>query len=165
MGAILALLRALPLKDYIYFGAIIVIVLGGWGYVHSKETQAVLKDRANAAKVASVTKDRNEAITALATNGITKIGDRYVATITAPPPADSPHVFVCKRTAPSGGSAVPEAAGHPGVPAPAADVPAAAPVDIGPPIDRTGRDADALVLALQDTVRTLVAAMQKAAAP
>lgn len=163
MGAIIAMFKMLPLKDYLYLGAIIVIVLGGWGYVHSKETQAVLKDRANASKVAAVTKDRNEAITALATNNITKIGDRYVATITAPPPADSPHVFVCKRAAPSGSGALSEAAGHPGVPASAPDVPAAAPVDIGPPIDKVGIDADARVTALEDIIRTMYAAMAKAA--
>lgn len=159
----LSLLKALPLKDYLYLGAIIAIVLSGWGYVHRKETQAVERDRTNATKLAAVTTVRNEAITALAVNGIKKIGDKYVQTITAPPPADSPHVFVCKRTAPSGSGALPEAAGHPGVPAAASDVPATAPVDIGPPIDKVGIDADARVIALEDIIRTLVASMAKAA--
>lgn len=160
----LALLKALPLKDYLYLGAIVVILLGVWGYTHHERAVGAAVVVAQDKKLADAALKHNQDVTDLATARTTKTGDTYVATI-AQPIADSPHVSVCKRAAPTGSSAVPETAGNTGLPVAAANSAEANPVDIGPPLDRTGRDADALIVALQDEVRIMVSAMNGQTAP
>jgi hypothetical protein len=156
---VLAFLRLIPLKDYLYGGAILVLVIGFFGYRSHVIAIGESRIQAQDKVIADAQRQHNQDVNDLAAARTAKNGDHYVE-VTHRPIADSPHV-VCINPAPRRGP-VPETAGDPGIPAAAANRPAADPLDIGPSLDRTGRDADALIVALQDEVRILVAAMNGA---
>lgn len=152
---------ALPLKDWLYGGAIIVLLIAFGLYTSHERGIGEAKIKAQDAALAAAAKQHNLDVQALADKKTAGNGDTYVATTHAAIP-DSPHV-VCNR--PAAAHVVPEAASNTGVPDATAHSAAATPVDIGPPIDTAGRNADALITALQNQVRILVDAMNGVTAP
>ena len=159
MAAILLLLKRVPLKDWLYGGAIIALLLAfGWYTAHERGIGADQVKAADArASAAQIIHNRE------VEDRAKKIADaavaQYIATLTRPPAADAPHVLVCKRPVATG--TVPADAGHSADSHGAADVPVSGssdpqPVDIGPPIDKKFEDADALVKALQSYVQACV---------
>jgi len=158
----LAWLKLLPLKDWLYCGAIAVIIAGFLTYSAHERSIGAAKVAGQDAKLAALQTQRNAAISTLAASRLAHIGDSYDATLNAPIP-DSPHVFVRNCPAAPRSSGLPSTAGHPGGTDATPDSAETAPRDIGPPIDKAGRDADALIASLQQTVQTLVKAMCAAA--
>lgn len=159
----LSLLKALPLKDYLYLGAIAVIVTGFAVYTSHERGIGAAKVVAQDAKLAAAQEQHIKDVNALAAARTTKTGDTYVATIAAPAPA-GPRIL-CKRPTAASPGVLPEAAGNTGLSVSVANGAETDKLDIGPPLRTTGRNADALIIALQDEVRTLVDAMNGKTAP
>lgn len=152
---------SLPLKDWLYGGAIIILLIAFGLYTSHERGVGADKVRAQDAKLDAAAVQHSLDVAALADKKTTTNGDNYVAAINAPIP-DSPRV-VCKRAvAPV---VMPEAASRPGLPDAAANGAEATTVDIGAPIDTVGRDADAKIIALQNQVRILVDAMNGVTSP
>lgn len=142
-------------KAYVY-GGIVVAAIGGftWYTLHERSVQHT-KDLAADAKVELAAKIHNADVQALAALTAGKIGDVYVQALAAVP-VDSPHV-VCRRAADSLGQLPEAASGNPAVQADAtADSAGSDTVDIGPPLNKIGADADAQIKALQADVQLLV---------
>lgn len=146
----LALLKLIPLKDWIYAGIIAALLgLFGWYTVHERnigKADVVAVDNKAAAKQVA----HNVVVESTALETINVIAQKYSASI-ASPIADSPHVIVRYVTRPAG--AVPAAAGSACSAPSTADVSATDTTDIGPGLDTAGRDADAEVIALQAIIR------------
>lgn len=146
---ILALLKLIPLKDWLWALLVVVISVGFVTYtVHERHVGAAKIEAADSrAAAAQVAHNKIVEDTALETINVT--AKKYEATI-ASPPVDSPHVFV--RLASHPGS-VPEATGSACSAPAAAAVSAADTTDIGPGLDTAGRDADAEITALQAIIK------------
>lgn len=151
----------LPLKDWLYGGAIVVLLIAFGLYTSYERGIGADKVRAQDAKLDAAAVQHTLDVAALADKKTTTNGDNYVAAINAPIP-DSPSV-VCKRAvAPV---VMPETPNRPGLPDGAADSAKADSIDIGPPLDKIGRDADAKITALQNQIRILVDAMNGVTSP
>lgn len=152
---------SLPLKDYIYAGVILTLLIAFGVYTSHERGIGEAKIKAQDAALAAAALQHNKDVQDFAALNSSKNGDHYVE-VTHQPIADSPRV-VCKR--PVAPTVMPEATNRPGLPIAAADSAETAPVDIGAPIDTVGRNADALITALQNQIRILVDAMNGVTAP
>lgn len=152
---------SLPLKDWLYGGAIIVLMIAFGLYTNHERGIGADKIKAQDAKLSAAAVQHSLDVAALADKKTTTNGDHYVAAINAPIP-DSPRV-VCKRTITP--VVMPETPNRPGLLDGAADSAKADSIDIGAPLDKIGRDADAKITALQNEIRILVDAMNGVTAP
>lgn len=144
----LALLKLIPLKDWLYGGIIIAILsLFGWYTVHERNIGKA-DVHAVDAKLAAKQDAYNKLLESTELETVNVIAQKYQAAITAPIP-DSPHV-VCVIPRPD---ILPQASAGPGSIDVAPDLSISDSVDIGPPLDTVGRDADAQVTALQDIIK------------
>jgi hypothetical protein len=157
IAAIKALLAGIGLKDYLYGALILAVITAGttWYIHHNHVEQAIGQQTVLDAdkKLADMTAKRNVAVTAAAQTLSDNLGATLAQTY-ASPPVSSPHVL-CITATTSGRSNVPASTRDRPLAPEASDVPTASPVDIGPPLDTVGRDADANVNALIDEVIVL----------
>ena len=156
----LAILSLLSVKDYVYIGAILVL-LGAfsWYTAHEREAGAKKVEVAVAAKAASVAKD-NLAITTAAQAASTAVGVKYETLIVAPPVPSLK--LVCNKASPSG-STVPTPPANTASVAPTVASRSAASFDPSGPALTVGRAADAKIAGLQAEVAVLQKAMREAA--
>ena len=156
----LALLKLIPFKDWVY-GSIIVALLAGFGwYTHHERQVGATKLQAAVTQVA----DRAEAAV-VAANTVAKTAETqnakvYTQVVVTPVPR--PLGIVCHRTGP-GSNPVPQAHAVAGaaVGKPAADRGAEASYDPSGPALAVGRQADAEIAYLQARVKELETQMEK----
>lgn len=156
----LALLKLIPLKDWLYGGVIVALLIGFGVFVHHERnvgaTSVITADAAAVAKQVA----HNTEIETHAQQTVTQISETYAKAVAAPPAADAPHLWVRNNslsTCPAGTNA-----GTPGStdggPVVSAAVPSAgesAPdaFDFGPPLDKSFETADAQIIGLQDYIK------------
>lgn len=153
MGALLALWALVPTKDKLYGLLIVVLVSGGlWGVSHERSVGASNLAAAQA-KLATVQATQAAAKNAVGVTNSTTAEVRYVSTINAVIP-DSPHLLVLDSGAAA--SAV-CAAGYPTErDSDPAESTGEHTRDIGPDLDKIGRDSDAQVTYLQSILKSCV---------
>lgn len=150
-----ALLKLVPIKDWLYGGAIIAILLSGIGFIHHERAVGAAAvqaadQRAHDARIAHNTEVETRAKT-LADAQVAA----YKATLAAPPPADAPRlrcraVESAARLPANVGSGPALDAGTNSGTAGAQD---SGPVfDPGPDLTKLLRDADAHIRALQQYI-------------
>jgi hypothetical protein len=152
MPAFAALLKLVPLKDWLYIGLIsAILAFFGWYTVHERnighaaavaaEQKATAKEEA---RVQEVQKTAQESI-----NGIEKAYNAAIASA----PTDSPHIIV--RNSPAGSGDLCEVAVTASKSDGASDLSKAVPgVDIGPADDKLHADADAQITGLQAIIKS-----------
>lgn len=151
----LALLRLVPLKDWIYGGIIVgLLVAFGCYTVHERHVGAA-KIEAIDARAVKAQKAHNKEVETRAKTTIDSAAAQYKAAVAAPPARDAPHI-VCVNPR-RGGHVSGNAGDRPRVDA-GTSVPEESTVDPGPALDTVGRDADAQVKALQAYVTACQAA-------
>lgn len=154
----LALLKLIPFKDWIY-GSIIVGLLIGFGwYTHHERQVGAAKLQAAVTQVASRAEAAVVAANTAAQTAETQSAKTYIKVVTAPAPRNIG--LVCHRSGPGSG-AVPEAhavAGT-GPGKPAADGGSAATFDPSGAALEVGAKADAQIAYLQARVHQLEAQM------
>lgn len=147
-------------KTYFY-GTIVVVVIACsvWYTVHERhigEQKILVRDQkidAQRTALAKAATALNAAAQALAQKKSDVIGETYEKTVAAPV-VDPPHVL-CYRPAPADRPVSKASGDKPGAPGAAVSA-GQDPVDIGPPLDTIGRDADAQINALIDEIQVLV---------
>lgn len=152
----LALLKLIPLKDWLYGGVIVALLIGFGVFVHHERnvgaTKVITADAAAVAKQAA----HNTEIETHAQQTVTQISETYAKAVAAPPAADAPHLWVRQPSSscPAGANASPARAAD-GGPVVSAAVPSAGEdaIDFGPPLDKSFQDADAQVTGLQDYIK------------
>lgn len=151
----LALLKLIPLKDYIYGSAIVALLIGFGVYTAhergiGKAAEVALVTKAAAVQAALATEKTQHGL-----DNATQAEKLFVSVDSLPAPADAPHLIVRQCTAIR--ATVPAASGA-GVSVPAADSSVEHPqgVDIGPGLDVIGRDGDAEVAYLQTLLKSCI---------
>lgn len=152
LAAIAALWARIPTKDKLYaFGLILCSLVFCWILHHERSVGAanlalVQKKAADAQAKRAATK------TAIGTTNSTSAEVRYVSTIKAVI-SDSPHLLVLDSGA---AAAAVCAAGDSPAGVPAAESSVEHSRDIGPELDKIGRDSDAQVIFLQSLLKSCV---------
>jgi hypothetical protein len=152
MTALAALWALIPTKDKLYALLIAVLVLLFWLFV--RHERAVGRNAVVAVQAAAAADQakRAAAKTAVGATNSTHAEVRYVSTINAVIP-DSPHLLVLD----SGTAAAAVcAAGYPTERDDPTESSVEHPRDVGPELDKIGRDADAQVTFLQSLVQSCV---------
>lgn len=152
MTALAALWGLIPTKDKLYGLAIVLILVAFWAFtVHERSVGGAAVSRtqsAAAAKQADIAAKK----TAVGATNSTTAEVRYVSTINAVIP-DSPHLLVLD----SGTAAAAVcAAAYPTESDDPAESSVEHPRDIGPDLDKIGRDSDAQVILLQSVLKSCV---------
>jgi hypothetical protein len=154
----LALLKLIPGSD-IFYGTLIglVLIVGGGAWVHHdhvEQAKGAAVVTAQDAKLADVTKQRDDALAAAASHDLDEIGVTYHAKLAVPAVADTG--IVCRSSAvpPVRSAATAPAQGGP-VSDAASVLPSAGSFDPSGPTLTALRDADDQVIALQATVTRL----------
>jgi hypothetical protein len=161
----LALLKLVPLKDWIYLGAILVLLTAfGWYTLHERQIGARNIEAADQ-RVVNAALIHNQEVETRAKTLTDAAVAQYKATLAAPPADDAPHLL-CDTTPDRG--PVPQDASARGRDHGSAAVPVSrAPdhessvehaIDLGPALDKLHQDADAQVTALQTYIRACQAA-------
>lgn len=157
----LALLKLVPLKDWIYTGLIVALIAGFALFVHHERVIGEDTIKVADAKVVAARIAHNTKVEANAQATVTQIAQTYADVSSAPPAADAPHLWV-QHSAPS--SCTPSAnAGTPGRTdggsvlsaevSNAGEEPDPSAFDVGPQLDKSFEDADAQVTGLQDYIK------------
>lgn len=152
MSVISTFISGIGIKDYLYAGAIAVILAGGAWFVHHERVVGEQKIIISDTKVAEAAHQHVVDVQTIADAKETIIGATYAKTITTPPAA-VPVYRLC-HVAPASRAVPTTASTHPGAPG-AADSGSAdtngltAGPDIGLKLVTIGHDADALITALQ----------------
>lgn len=167
----LALLKLIPGSD-IFYGTLIglVLLVGGGAWIHHDHTEQAKGAAVVAAqdtKLATVTKQRDDALAAAASHDLDEIGVTYHAKLAVPAVADTG--IVCHNAAlpPVRGATPTPASGGP-VSDASPVLPSAGSFDPSGPTLTVLRDADDQVIALQATVTRLekyIADLQAASGP
>jgi hypothetical protein len=154
MTALTALWALIPTKDKLYALLIAVLVLLFWIFV--RHERAVGRNAAVAVQAAAAADQAKRAAvkTAVGSTNSTHAEVRYVSTINAVIP-DSPHLLVLDGTAAAAACAVSVSDGATDG-TPAAESSVEHPRDVGPALDKIGRDSDAQVTYLQDILRSCI---------
>lgn len=152
MTALAALWGLIPTKDKLYGLAIVLILVAFWAFtVHERSVGGAAVSRtqsAAAAKQADIAAKK----TAVGATNSTTAEVRYVSTINAVIP-DSPHLLVLD----SGTAAAAVcAAAYPTERDDPSESSVEHPRDIGPDLDKIGRDSDAQVILLQSVLKSCV---------
>lgn len=143
------------MSNWLTLGALLALLAGfGW-YTHHERELGRAEVQAKDAKLAAADRQHNADVKALADAKSAKAGETYIAT-TQLPATHVPSV-VCQRPRPA--HVLPATAADSGVPADSAHGGETVTLDIGPALD-AGRNADALITALQTEVIILRDAMQ-----
>lgn len=152
MTAIAALWGLIPTKDKLYALLIVAILVLCWLFV--RHERAIGADTIRAAQNSAAVKQAAVAAekTATGSTNSTSAEVRYVSTINAAIP-DSPHLLVLDATA---ATAAVCAAGYPTERDDPAESSVEHPRDVGPDLDKIGRDSDAQVAYLQSLIQSCV---------
>lgn len=147
----LALLKLVPLKDWLYCALLVFVLICVGLYTHHERAVGAAKLTAAAQRAVIAQKIETEKVIKNANLQIQAAALAAHAAVAAPP-IDSPHVWVQKcpanrpRTVPA--DSRPQSIVH----APAADT-GSHPIDVGPGLDTIGRDADAEIVYLQSYIQ------------
>lgn len=152
----LALLKLIPLKDWLWALLLVIVSVAFVSYTVHERHIGQAQIEASDAKAVAVQAAHNKLLENVAVESINVTAQKYHAAGAAPIP-DSPHVLV--RSVARNPGSVPQTScsatgtnGAPGVSEDSAGDPSTS-IDIGPGLDRVGRDADAEVTALQDIIK------------
>lgn len=152
----LALLKLVPLKDWLYGSAISALLIGFTVYSAHERGVGVAHEKAAVTKAVAVQTAQTQKVVSNANLQI-QAADAAVHAAMAVAPADSPSVVVRYSTS-AGACTVPAASSAGSGPDDSSHVPEESTVDIGPPLDTIGRDADSQVIYLQSYIRACQAA-------
>lgn len=153
-------LSLIPIKDWLYAGAIVVLLIAFAGFTHHERVVGEQKIEAADAKLAAAQVKHDMDVQNAAAGAAKDAVDEYKATLLKP--VDVPVTLsriVCYAPAPAGG-AVPGVAGASG----GSDGAPALPTEAGQGFDPAsavltdGRDADAQITLLQELIRSYQAA-------
>jgi hypothetical protein len=167
----LALLKLIPGSDIFYATVIgLLLIAGGGAWIHHdhvEQAKGAAVVAAQDTKLATVTKQRDDALAATAAHDLDEIGVTYHAKIALPVVADTG--IVCRNASvpPVRGAATAAPAGQPGIDA-GPVLPSAGNFDPSGPTLTALRDADDQVIGLQTTVARLekyIADLQKSSGP
>lgn len=154
MTAILAFWALIPTKDKLYGLLIVALVSSGlWAVSHERSVGATrlaaLQTKLATAQAAEATRKSAQGLT-----NSTSAEVRYVSTINAViPDSSSPHVLLLDATS---ATAAVCAASYPTESDDPAESSVEHPRDIGPDLDKIGRDSDAQVTFLQTLIQSCV---------
>lgn len=151
----LAFLKLIPTKDYLYGAAILTLLIGFGVYTHHERVVGEARIEAQDAKLAAAEKAKNEALESAAQAASNNIGVTYEKAVAIPPVADLG--VVCHTT--SRGQLPQTAQGGSGAAGTTPVIGGGATFDPSGAALTVGRDDDALILALQSQIRALLAEM------
>lgn len=157
----LALLKLIPLKDWLYGALIVSLIIAFSAYTHHERVVGEQKIEAADAKAARAQDIHNIEVEARAKTLADTAAAIYKRELAAPPAPDAPHLWVrddssCASSVPSDANNRPGADASPDVSAartPADESTVEHATDIGPSLDKLLGDADAEVTALQEYVK------------
>jgi len=152
LAAIAALWARIPTKDKLYGAAILACLVAFGLYTRHERAVGAAQVAAAQAKAATAQAALATARTAAGRTNATTAEVRYVSTINAIIP-DSPHLLVLDSEA---AAAAVCAASDPPAGLPAAESSVERSRDIGPELDKIGRDSDAQVVFLQNLLKSCV---------
>lgn len=150
------LAKLVPIKDYIYCGIIVALLVGFGLFVHHERVIGADTVKAADAKVVATQVTHNQKVEANAQVTVAQIATTYADVVSAPPAADAPHLWLRDTpscSAPAANASTPSSTDG------SADVPAVvsgtgeSAYDFGPPLDRSFEDADAQVTGLQGYIK------------
>ena len=150
-----AFLKLIPLKDYLYGAAILALLVAFGAFTLHERQVGMNKIEAADAKVAAAAIARDKAVEAAAQSASNNIGLIYEKAVAIPPVASLG--VVCH--APSGGVVPKTPQGGSGTSGAAPVVGGGPAFDPSGPALTVGRNDDALILALQNEVKTLMTEM------
>lgn len=159
---VLTLLKTLPIKDYIYVGAITVILGLCVYFVRHERSIGAAAVVAADARAASAQLVHDADVESKAKQLVAASTAIYNDTLRNGPAPDAPSVLVCQRpptdSGPMPGDASPRRGVHAGAAvstdlAPVSESTVEHPIDIGPATDKQFQDADAEITALQAYIR------------
>lgn len=152
LAAIAALWARIPTKDKLYALLIAVLVLLFW--LFARHERAVGRDAVVAVQAAAAADQAKRAATktAVGADNASTSERKFISTLNMVIP-DSPHLLVLDHTSAACAVSVPDdsPAGVPG-----AESSVEHPRDIGPDLDKIGRDSDAQVIFLQSLLKSCV---------
>ena len=153
----IAFLKLIPTKDILY-GALIVAILFGFGwYTHKERLVGEQQVMARDAKLAAIQAEKDRIQEAAAQAASNNIGVTYEKAVAIPPVADLG--IECVRHTPGSGQLPKTPEGGSGAAGTAPVVGGGPAFDPSGPALTIGRNDDALILALQNQLRAVLAEM------
>lgn len=147
----LALLKLIPLKDWLYGSAIVALLIGFGVYTAHERGVGEAKEIAAVAKAVAVQNTKTQKVV-LNANLQIQAANAAANAAMAVAPADSPSVIVRYGTSEGACAVLPARSSGSGQNAPA-ESSVEHTIDIGPPLDTIGRDADAEIVYLQTYIK------------